>query len=38
MIPEFKYCAVKIVKGGQTADVVGYGTNDPQRQKVVATS
>jgi formate dehydrogenase major subunit len=37
-IPEFKYCAVKLVKGGQAAVVLGYGTNDPQRQKVVATS
>jgi formate dehydrogenase major subunit len=37
-IPEFKYCAVKISKGGQAAVVLGYGTNDPERQKVVATS
>jgi formate dehydrogenase major subunit len=33
-IPEFKYCAVKLAKGGQAASVMGYGTNDPQRQKV----
>ena len=37
-IPEFKYCAVNLVKGGQAATVVGYGTNDPERQKVIATS
>jgi len=37
-IPEFKYCAVKLSKGGQAAVVLGYGTNDPARQEVVATS
>jgi formate dehydrogenase major subunit len=37
-IPEFKYCAVKLAKGGQAATVMGYGTNDPQRQKLAATS
>ena len=37
-IPEFKYCAVNLVKGGQVAAVVGYGTNDPARQRVIATS
>jgi formylmethanofuran dehydrogenase subunit D len=37
-IPEFKYCAVKLAKGGQVAKVMGYGTNDPDRQEVVATS
>jgi formate dehydrogenase major subunit len=37
-IPEFKYCAVKIAKGGQAAKVMGYGTNDPGRQEVAATS
>jgi formate dehydrogenase major subunit len=29
-IPEFKYCAVKIAKGGQVSTVMGYGTNDPE--------
>jgi formate dehydrogenase major subunit len=29
-IPEFKYCAVKIAKGGQAAKMMGYGTNDPK--------
>jgi len=29
-IPEFKYCAVKLAKGGQVAKVMGYGTNDPK--------
>jgi len=37
-IPEFKYCAVRLAKGGQAAAVVGYGTNDPARQKVVSTA
>jgi len=37
-IPEFKYCAVKVVKGGKAAVVLGYGTNDPERQTVVATA
>jgi formate dehydrogenase major subunit len=37
-IPEFKYCAVKLAKGGQAAKVMGYGTNDPTRQEVAATS
>jgi formate dehydrogenase major subunit len=37
-IPEFKYCAVQVTKGGQVAQVMGYGTNDPKRQKVVTTS
>jgi formate dehydrogenase major subunit len=31
-IPEFKYCAVKLAKGGQVAPIMGYGTNDPSRQ------
>ena len=35
-IPEFKYCAVKLIKGGQAAPVIGYGTNDPKRQTVVS--
>jgi len=33
-IPEFKYCAVKLAKGGQAATVMGYGTNDLKPQKV----
>jgi formate dehydrogenase major subunit len=33
-IPEFKYCAVKLAKGGQAAQVMGYGTNDLKRQKL----
>jgi formate dehydrogenase major subunit len=37
-IPEFKYCAVQVTKGGQVAQVMGYGTNDPKRQKLVTTS
>jgi formate dehydrogenase major subunit len=37
-IPEFKYCAVQVSKGGQVAPVIGYGTNDPKRQKMVAAS
>ena len=28
-IPEFKYCAVKLTKGGEPSKVVGYGTNAP---------
>ncbi len=27
-IPEFKYCAVKLSKGGHAAKLVGYGTNE----------
>ena len=27
-IPEFKYCAVSVVKGGVAAVKLGYGTND----------
>ena len=26
-IPEFKYCAVAVIKGGMAAPFVGYGTN-----------
>jgi formate dehydrogenase major subunit len=37
-IPEFKYCAVQVSKGGQVAPVIGYGTNDPKRQTMVAAS
>jgi formate dehydrogenase major subunit len=37
-IPEFKYCAVKLTKGGKAAVALGYGTNDPQRQKVAKAS
>jgi formate dehydrogenase major subunit len=37
-IPEFKYCAVKLAKGGQAAPVMGYGTNDPERQKTATAS
>lgn len=32
-IPEFKYCAVKLAKGGQASVFMGYGTNDPERRK-----
>lgn len=28
-IPEFKYCAVKLAKGGEVASIMGYGTNAP---------
>ena len=28
-IPEFKYCAVKLAKGGEVAKIMGYGTNAP---------
>jgi formate dehydrogenase major subunit len=28
-IPEFRYCAVKLAKGGQASALMGYGTNDP---------
>jgi len=31
-IPEFKYCAVKLLKGGQASMFMGYGTNDPGRK------
>ena len=37
-IPEFKYCAVKLAKGGQAAKVMGYGTNDPNQRVVVPTT
>jgi formate dehydrogenase major subunit len=37
-IPEFKYCAVKLTKGGQAASTIGYGTNDPQRQQLTNAS
>jgi formate dehydrogenase major subunit len=36
-IPEFKYCAVKLAKGGKAAKEIGYGTNDPARQELAAT-
>jgi formate dehydrogenase major subunit len=34
-IPEFKYCAVKLTKGGQVATEIGYGTNDPKGKAAV---
>jgi formate dehydrogenase major subunit len=34
-IPEFKYCAVKLTKGGQAAKEIGYGTNDPKGKAAV---
>jgi formate dehydrogenase major subunit len=34
-IPEFKYCAVKLTKGGQAATEIGYGTNDPKGKAAV---
>ena len=36
-IPEFKYCAVSVIKGGDVAAVVGYGTNDPARNFATST-
>jgi formate dehydrogenase major subunit len=33
-IPEFKYCAVKVSKGGEAAKVMGYGTNAPNGPKL----
>ncbi len=35
-IPEFKYCAVKLAKGGEAARVMGYGTNAPGGSKVTS--
>ena len=35
-IPEFKYCAVKLTKGGEVAKIMGYGTNAPGGAKVTA--
>ena len=32
-IPEFKYCAVKLAKGGQVSKFMGYGANDPAINK-----
>jgi formate dehydrogenase major subunit len=34
-IPEFKYCAVKLTKGGEPSKVVGYGTNAPNGPKLM---
>jgi formate dehydrogenase major subunit len=34
-IPEFKYCAVKLTKGGQAAKEIGYGTNDPKSKAAI---
>jgi formate dehydrogenase major subunit len=33
-IPEFKYCAVKLAKGGEAAKIMGYGTNAPGGSKL----
>jgi len=35
-IPEFKYCAVKLAKGGDAAKIMGYGTNAPGGSKVMS--
>ena len=35
-IPEFKYCAVKLAKGGDVAKIMGYGTNAPGGSKATA--
>jgi formate dehydrogenase major subunit len=35
-IPEFKYCAVKLAKGGEVAKIMGYGTNAPGGSKVMS--
>ena len=35
-IPEFKYCAVKVSKGGHTASVIGYGTNAPNKAHLMS--
>lgn len=35
-IPEFKYCAVKLAKGGDAAGIMGYGTNAPGGSKVMS--
>ena len=37
-IPEFKYCAVKLAKGGQASQYMGYGTNDPEINKAAIVS
>ena len=37
-IPEFKYCAVKLAKGGQASQFMGYGTNDPEMNKAAIVS
>jgi formate dehydrogenase major subunit len=34
-IPEFKYCAVAVTKGGEAASKIGYGTNDPKGKAAV---
>jgi formate dehydrogenase major subunit len=34
-IPEFKYCAVAVTKGGEAATQIGYGTNDPKGKAAV---
>ena len=34
-IPEFKYCAVAVTKGGEAANKIGYGTNDPKGKAAV---
>jgi formate dehydrogenase major subunit len=34
-IPEFKYCAVKVSKGGEPSKVIGYGTNAPNGPKLM---
>jgi formate dehydrogenase major subunit len=34
-IPEFKYCAVVVTKGGEAATKIGYGTNDSKGKAAV---
>ena len=34
-IPEFKYCAVAVTKGGEAATQIGYGANDTKGKAAV---
>ena len=37
-IPEFKYCAVKLTKGGEVAKMMGYGTNTPSEPELISNA
>ena len=37
-IPEFKYCAVKLTKGGEVAKMLGYGTNTPSEPELISNA
>ncbi len=36
-ISEFKYCAVKLAKGGKAPGIMGYGTNAPSGAKLTSS-